>query len=164
MGELMNTLVTKLAWTTAVVGAAVLLLGGARAEAATAAPAPGPDNVVHVDAGAALTGGAHGAASVNNVVDADAPAPLTICGVGLALGGNATATVALGGDAAGACPPTAHGAGAGGAAATQVDALDAVAAFAFMALDDPLNPEGVTLLRDEIVLRILALPNGLLGG
>jgi hypothetical protein len=162
----MNTLVTKLAWTTAVVGAAVLLLGGARAEAATAAPATGPENVVHVDAGAALTGGAHGAASVNNVVDADAPAALTLCGIGLALGGDASATLAVGGDAANACPPAPHGpgAGAGGAAATQADALDALAAFAFMALDDPLNPEGISLLRDEIVLRILALPNGILGG
>ena len=162
----MKTLVTKLAWTTAVVGAAVLLLGGARAEAATAAPAGGPHNVVHVDAAAAPTGGAHGAASVNNVVDADAPAPLTICGIGLALGGDAAATLAVGGDATSACPPAPHGAGpgTGGAAAAHVDALDALAAFAFMALDDPLNPEGITLLRDEIVLRILALPNGILGG
>jgi hypothetical protein len=74
------------------------------------------------------TGGTDGATD-HYLVDADAPAPITLCGIGIALLGDATASgacppgtfplcglhLALGGDAKATCPPAAAGAGASAA-------------------------------------------------
>lgn len=100
MGEIMYKFVSKLAVTTCLAAGALLLTGGS------------------ADATGGKTNAA--AARVDNVVHADAQAPITLCGIVIALLGDTTVSLALVGDAAGTCSAAPAGPASAPAAATGI--------------------------------------------